>query len=137
MKRNPAQPQRAVLLYNLESGPRGSKIRAYLQQQGIHVIDVPPADDLQPLGALLELPAFPRSNRVSPLRLFREEMMVMFAMQGAVMSEFLQFFRDEGLSPVALKAVVTPTNVTWTSNALYQELCREREAFAQKRRDPS
>lgn len=128
-------PRRAVLLYNLDSGPRGARIRAYLERQGIRAIDVAPAEDLQPLGALLDVPGFPRTERVSPLRLFSEEMLVMFAMQGAGLSEFLQFFRDEGLAPVALKAVVTPTNIGWTSNALYQELCRERAAIARQRGD--
>ena len=123
-----AMPGRTVLLYNLTADPRGPKLRAYLAGRNIRAIDVPPADDLQPLGALLGLPGFEKTGPSSPVRTFSEPMLVMFAMQGNGMSEFLQFFRSEGLSPVALKAVVTPTNVSWTSAALYHELKQEHAA---------
>ena len=117
-----AMPGRAVLLYNLTADPRGPKLRAYLAGRNIRAIDVPPADDLQPLGALLGLPGFEKTGPSSPVRTFSEPMLVMFAMQG------------KGLSPVALKAVVTPTNVSWTSAALYHELKQEHAAFLQQRR---
>ena len=38
--------------------------------------------------------------------------------------------RRAGVRPVALKAVLTPTNAAWDSNALYAELCKEREAIS-------
>lgn len=37
--------------------------------------------------------------------------------------------------PVPLKAVMTPTNRTWSLLELYRELCREREAIRQQKKE--
>ena len=34
---------------------------------------------------------------------------------------------------IPLKAVLTPYNAVWTADRLYEELCREREAFARRK----
>ncbi len=60
---------------------------------------------------------------------FTEELLVMAGLNDRQMDALLSGLRRQKVS-VALKAVVTPTNAGWTANALYAELCREREAFA-------
>ena len=45
--------------------------------------------------------------------------------------QFLLALKRAKLPPVALKAVLTPTNSRWNPSQLYQELCREREALRQ------
>ena len=126
----------AVLLYNL-AGQRAAAVERWLTAHGIRPIRVAPADYARPLGALLRLPgtsfASPDSDTVC-LGGFSEEMLVMFAFHGTMMQDFLAMFRAEGLSPVALKAVATPTNLQWTSLALHEELAREHAWFLQNRR---
>ena len=60
---------------------------------------------------------------------FSDEMLVMAHFPAPLLQAFLQGMRRAGVRPVALKAVLTPTNAAWDSNALHAELCKEREAI--------
>ena len=130
--RNPAGSlSPAVLLYNL-TGSRAAAIDGKLADMGVRGIHVTPGDYARPLGALLELPGFPDSKAVC-LGSFSDEMLVMFTFHGTLMQDLLGWFRTAGLSPVALKAVATPTNLQWTSLALHAELSKEHAWFLENR----
>jgi hypothetical protein len=58
-----------------------------------------------------------------------EEMIVLKGIQGARLDELLHTLKQEGVSPIALKAVVTPYNRRWTLRHLYEELCKEKQAL--------
>ena len=114
-----------VLLYNLQEGERAEKIRRYLVGEGIEIIDVLPAEYLQTLGSLLKMPGFEKVAAPNMGFSFPEEMLVMFAFTDKVMNEFFQFFRDEGIPSVGLKAAITPTNINWNSKQLYEAISEE------------
>lgn len=116
-----------VLMYNMKDDARTKAIRQYLSVQKIACTDVVPADYGQSLGALLHLYGF--SRRFSPAAFFDDEMLVLFAFDNAMLDGFLKFFHRFRLAPVALKAVITPHNVNWSSVQLHDELCRERGEF--------
>lgn len=122
----------AVLLYNL-TGSRAEAVDRWLASKGIRSFHVSTADYARPLGALLQLPGFPDSEALC-LNGFSEEMLVMFGFHGTMLQDFLGWFRAEGLEPVALKAVATPTNLQWSSLTLHQELAKERAWFLKGRR---
>ena len=42
---------------------------------------------------------------------------------------FLGLFRRMGIAPVALKAILTPTNAQWDSEKLHAEIASEHEAM--------
>ena len=129
--------QPTVLLYGMHEPRRLAAIRAYLRTAGIRALEVPDTDWEQSLGALLERPGFARSPAALPGPEPREEMLVMFAFRGRMLGELLQFFRDRGLRPVSLKAMVTDTNVCWSGTRLQQELRLERAAIeSAKKREP-
>ena len=44
-------------------------------------------------------------------------------------AEFLGLFRRMGIAPVALKAMLTPTNAAWDSEKLHEELAGEHRAM--------
>ena len=115
----------AVLLYNFRDPARRARIRGWLERNAIRPLDVAPTELHHSLGALLGLPGFDREPDLWLGRGFDEEMLVMFAFQGTLLHDFLAFFREEGLPPVALKAMITPTNVNWTSLALHEALKEE------------
>ena len=115
----------AVLLYNFRDPARRARIRGWLERKGIRSQDVAPTELHHSLGALLDLPGFDRETGLRLERGFDEEMLVMFGFQGTMLRDFLAFFREEGLPPVALKAMITPTNVNWSSLALHEALKEE------------
>ena len=61
-----------------------------------------------------------------------EEPMMILCMSSARIDQVLAAFRQLGVPRIAYKAMLTPTNSTWTPLALYEELKREHEEF-QKR----
>ena len=83
----------------------------------------------QKLAAIVGLDA-PDESAVAPDEAFDEEVLVLSELSGAQLNLFLQDFKRFGISPVALKAVLTATNAQWTPAQLHSELCAEREAFA-------
>ena len=126
----------AVLLYNFRAPARKARIRGWLDRKGVRALEIPPTELHHSLGALLGLPGFDREPGLRLERGFEEEMLVMFGFQGTLLRDFLAFFREEGLPPVALKAMITPTNVNWSSLALYAALKEEHERLQDARKQP-
>lgn len=118
-----------VLLYGFRDPERRRQITDWLNKAGVLPVEVPPAQYHQTLGALLALPGFDPGAGVHFGPAFREEMLVMFGLPEETARRFLRFFREAGLAPVALKAMATPTNLQWSSLALYEALQEEHAYF--------
>lgn len=114
-----------VLLYNLDS-PKGAKIRRMCLPLGLRARLVQPEEYGLPLGDLADgaVPETPWTGEQ-----FADEMLLLVNCTGPLLDRFLQGFRRNKIPPVALKAVLTPTNRSWDSAALHSELLREREAI--------
>lgn len=57
------------------------------------------------------------------------EVMIFSGVPDSVLDQFLMEYKKAGTAPVALKAIVTPYNITWTLYELIGELVRERAAI--------
>lgn len=119
---------RPTLLAFAVSDDRLSRLRFCCLKLGIAVKAVPPEDYAQPLGFLLGLQAradaAPDNGPVG-------EMLVMAAFDDALVNRFLASLRQLRIPPFRLKAMLTPTNVTWTACRLYAELSAEHAALGQ------
>ena len=115
-----------VLLYNLDN-PKGAKIRRMALPLGLRTGLVTPEQYGLTLAALTEgeEPESPWAGEG-----FEEEMLLLVNCPGPLLDRFLQGFRRNKIPPVALKAVLTPTNRDWTSLQLREELAKERAAIA-------
>ena len=118
--------QPVLLMYNL-SGERARAISMAAMRLKIRVRRVASEEYGLPLAILCGLEAeAPEAVQVQP---FEDEMLVMALFPAGMMNAFLQAMRRMGVAPVALKAVLTPTNAAWDSVRLHEELSREREAI--------
>ena len=113
-----------ILTFNL-SETRLSKLRFLCMKLGLIVKPVPAEDCCQPIGALCGLSA---PVEAAPAENFAEEMLIFCHMDNAQVNRFLQTARQMRFAPVALKAVLTPTNAAWTPVQLCAELKDERAA---------
>ena len=111
-----------VFLYNINDEEKRVKIQLAALRCGMKCVIVPPADFSLPVGALLGEPGY--GPAAEPGEGFADELLLMEEMDGA----FLDLLR-QSRATVALKAVVTEQNKTWTSEALCRELRREHEAM--------
>ena len=114
-----------VLMYNFSEDERTRQISRYLNIAGISYKTVPVTDYLHPLGYLFGLPGFSPSPQFNLSGNFSEEMLVMHNFSQEQQTDFLSFFHREGLTPVALKAVLTPVTQHWSSLRLHDELSKE------------
>ena len=118
-----------VLLCGFRDPVRRKRICDWLTRAGVRPKELAPTELHQPIGGLLGLPGFSAlpGPWLGPAP--EEEMLVMFALPEGVLDRFLRFFREEGLAPVALKAMATPTNVSWSALQLFEALREEHAQF--------
>ena len=114
-----------VLLYNISEEKR-QKIGFAARKLRIQVRSVAPEDFSHPVGYLLGLEGFSPADAACDA--FDEEMLVMHQLSSPQFSGFLDALRRNRV-PVALKAVATEHNVSWSSAALCRELQKEHEAM--------
>lgn len=114
-----------VLLYNFDP-ERGRRIKLLCLPLKIRPREVSPSQYNLPLETLLRGGEAPEGEEVPA---FTDEMLVMANLTGTQMNRFLQAFRRNKLSPVALKAVLTAANAAWDSVRLHRELKLEHEAM--------
>ena len=116
-----------ILAFNLDAAALSgmSQLCAAL---GLRCKAVPKEGFTLPLGAMLGMPVSAPSALMVGNN-FDEAMLVMCGLDEAQFNAFLDALRSAPLPRVGLKAVLTPTNVGWNACQLYDELCREREAF--------
>ena len=116
-----------ILTFNLNEN-RLSKLRFLCMKLGVAVKPVPAEDFCLPISALCGLS---EPVEASPAEAFAEEMLIFCHMDNAQVNRFLQTAKQMRFAPVALKAILTPTNAEWTPAQLCQELKDERAAVMQ------
>ena len=116
-----------ILTFNLNED-RLSKLRFLCMKLGVAVKPVPAEDFCQPISALCGLS---EPVEASPAEAFAEEMLIFCHMDNALVNRFLQTAKQMRFAPVALKAILTPTNAEWTPVQLCRELKDERAAVMQ------
>ena len=114
-----------VLLYNLTDADRRRAVKLCLFRLGLRGRDVATEEFGLPLGALLGLEA---AEAAEPFEPFSDEMLVMHELSRQQFSALLEALRRSRVL-IALKAVVTPTNVGWSSVRLHRELQAEHAAM--------
>ena len=113
-----------LLCYNLPN-TKLSKLRVFCIQNKIRLLEVRREWFSQPIEQLLIAP----QGKISAPK-FNEEMVVFADFPAPLFNLTLNRMRSSALPQVSLKAVLTETNRLWNSEQLYEELSKEREAFA-------
>ena len=114
-----------VLLFNF-TGTREREIISLCKNCGLRVIRVAPAEFHETIGTLLMRGGSSGSLAAPVQAAFSEEMMVIGSDRNTL-EALLAGFRERELKPVALKAMVTAVNISWTSAVLQRHLKEEHE----------
>ena len=115
----------SVLYYNL---PTEKRMKLLLICTRLRIFARPVARDQYdlPLGSLCGLSGESERRHAEP---FEEEMLVFCEFDGDLLDRFLKEMRASKMQTILLKAVLTPTNLHWTSSELCRELKREHDAI--------
>lgn len=132
--------KKQILLFSV-SKEQEKKISDFCSQLDITVLAVERKDFTCPLGSLLdgsgnkeESVRLAKSKRTQPVRAYRmtgfpTPMMVFCNLQQEDLDAYLSGYADAGIEKISLKAVLTPHNVSWTCEELYEELLAEHRSF--------
>ena len=118
-----------LLCYNLQ-GDKAGKIKLTAMRFSIRIRVVNAEEYTQSIAALCGLE--PMTEERYEGEGFTDEMLVLANFPNSLASQFLQAFRRGKIPPVALKAMLTPTNAQWSSLTLHGELSQENKAFEEK-----
>lgn len=124
--------QKTVLLYHIPEEARRRGIESALRALGFSTVYVERRDYLKPVGTLAGAEIFLKIDREYSGPEFAEGMLVMAGLTDWEVDLALKALRENGGGAVPYKAVLTDTNQFWTSVMLYEELKKEREAFARR-----
>lgn len=118
-----------VLLFNVGKEKR-ARIASLGRKLGLVVRQIEASDYGKPLGELL-LPVSGRQDQGAAVRVssLRAEMMVFCGLAEKTLDAFLAGYRQAGIEPIPLKAVITPYNINWTPEKLVTELLEEHQAM--------
>lgn len=124
--------QKRVLLYHIPEESLRRGIENALQALGFSTVYVDRRDYLKPVGTLAGAELFLKIDREYNGPEFGEGMLVMAGLNDREVDLALAALRGNGGGAVPYKAILTDTNQFWTSVMLYEELKKEREAFARR-----
>lgn len=113
-----------ILLFGVKT-EKTEAIRRIAQKIGVDVTAVNRRDYGQKIGTLAGISGFRKDGKPYDGPDFAMEMLVFSGMLPTQVDTFLAEYKVTGLQPVALKAIVTPHNVSWTADALFRELMKE------------
>ncbi len=117
-----------VLMYNCD-GEQWSKLRQIFLMLRVRIRPV----EADQYGLTLE-DLLGRSEEKAPVEEeFSDPMLVFCNLPHEKLDHLLTAMGRAGLPRIALKAMLTPTNRTWTSQQLWTELRREHEAMQAQR----
>ena len=120
--------QSIILLFNMNKD-RQRSVERLCRSLSIKTSYVKTSLYSQSLGYLAGIQGFPRTPSVYSGAELESEMLVFSGMDSELTDRFLEAIKEAKLPPIALKAVVTPTNIFWTPVQLYQELMKEHKRF--------
>lgn len=87
------------------------------------------ADAGKTVGVLTEIPGAPTKTEKLPAGYTLPELLIFRDLGDTALDIFLKAYRQAGIPPVSLKAVVTQHNKDWSLYALVEELQQERAAM--------
>jgi len=114
-----------VFAFNLDA-PSLERLEAVCRALDIALRPVDRAAFGLPIGAMLGMPAARLTANPADDG-FEEPMLVMCGLEPPKFDEFLRSLRASGIPRIDLKAVVTPTNITWSARRLRDELRQEHD----------
>lgn len=122
------QNSKKVLLFQITKD-KEAKIQDLCRELGMEAVAVEPKQYLEPLGVLAGVPGIPHSGKVYQGMVMPMEMMVFSGINQELLDRFLKKYKERAIEPIALKAVLTPTNIFWNAKQLQEELWKERQSI--------
>ena len=117
-----------LVLYFIPEFHKEKKVTALCRRLGMMTRKMKPSDAAVSVGSLAGVSGIPaRCEKAAvPEDFCMPELLIFCGLSEEQLDRFLAEYKKEGMEPIALKAVLTQYNGTWSLGALVRELQRER-----------
>lgn len=122
--------KKMILAYNF-SDERLSGVKRSAVAVKAAVKAVPAESFGEKIGNLIGLPGFEQDSSV-PESVFQDEMLLMSGFDSADIDMLIKALRKYGVGRVALKAIVTETNIGWSSAELHDAVKADHEEMQRR-----
>lgn len=123
--------QKRILLFQVGM-EKENQIRTLCRKCDISVQAVIRTQYGETLGALAGIVGMKMKRKPYTGPGFLMEMMVFSGIGQDELDVFLKQYRENQIPPIALKAMLTPYNIHWSAEELYQELGKEHMEFLKR-----
>ena len=117
-----------LVLYSIKDQKKAQQITALCKKLGIRAKEVQVRDADEKVGVLAGIePLAAGAKKAAPLVVLDlPEYLIFSGLPEVLLDQFLKEYRQQGIDPSPLKAVVTLHNKDWTVRNLIMELMKER-----------
>ena len=117
-----------LVLYSIKDQKKAQQITVLCKKLGIRTKEVQVKDVDEKVGVLAGIePAPAEKTAAAPLAVLDlPEYLIFSGLPEVLLDQFLKEYRQQGIDPIPLKAVVTLHNKDWTVRNLIMELMKER-----------
>ena len=117
-----------LVLYSIKDQKKAQQITALCKKLGIRAKEVQVRDADEKVGVLAGIePLAAGAKKAAPLVVLDlPEYLIFSGLPEVLLDQFLKEYRQQGIDPIPLKAVVTLHNKDWTVRNLIMELMKER-----------
>lgn len=123
--------KKQILLYNFNT-ERLSGVRLSAVSVKAITKEIEKSEYGKKLGFLAGINGY-EDNDTGRVDDFSEELLIMCGFSGADIETFIKALRKHGVGRVALKAILTDTNIDWTSSELYRAVKQDHEEMLRRR----
>ena len=113
-----------ILLYNITDPERKKKIKAVLLRLRVRARIIEKEAYADPIGKAAGMDVTVSTDFDAPADDFNDEMLVFCFFSDSLLNQFLLGLRKAGVQ-ILLKAILTPSNCSWNSYMLHQEISAE------------
>lgn len=117
-----------ILIYNVTQD-KEKQLTAYCSSIKAGVRKIAPGLVGQKVGFLAGVAGMKKTDLAYKGPSPEKEVLIFVDFSDSDLDEFLQGYREAGIEPIALKAVLTQDNCQWTFIELYRELNQEHMAY--------
>lgn len=125
-----------TIMFHINNLKKEKQISALCRSLGLVTRTIKQQDINKPLGSICTQGAIKGSSmflngerKKAPDKYKLPEIIVFSGLSEDALDKFLEEYKRSGIEPVGLKAVLTPTNISWSIYELVCELERERGQY--------
>ena len=115
-----------ILLYNITDPERKKKIKGVLLRLRVRARIIEKEAYADPIGRAAGMDVSVSTESNTPADDFNDEMLVFCFFSDSLLNQFLLGMRKAGVQ-IPLKAILTPSNCSWNSYMLHQEISAEHQ----------